>query len=231
MLISSLRKLSVLSAAMLLTACVTAGSSGSQIVKKGESVILMGFMLSQNYSPRLVDKSVAEIYQVAIEIEPGRGRSPLPPIIVREDPTDPTILWGALRAKPGDYFLSVVREFGKDGPLDLFGKDKDTDFVSSHYLPNQKASIGASDPNVPAFSVGADETVFIGLFDASLTTIPTTLGGRYLKEAVKSYTPHSNLALLSLSQFKFPSMNYRSVDVFAGRPGAFRELATAWTRR
>lgn len=125
--------------------------------------------------------------------------------------------WVALAVDPGTYRLGRIIERGYNG--DLFDAI-DTKITSFRTGPERLS-----------FTVGENETVYIGTITSSFTTVDRPLLRRYLRDAKKSYSLDDKLARAVVARRNIPTTNFRSVDVFANRPDARRRLEKPWSQR
>ena len=82
-----------------------------------------------------------------------------------------------------------------------------------------------------AFEVAANEVVYIGTIRAQLGTKLGTLGKRLLRDARRSYVKDTIRARWALAQFGLAQYRFRTVDIFAAKPNALRQLITPWSAR
>lgn len=201
-------------AVLLLAAC--SPSLKHQITQQDKSVILMGVETIPDFRVGFLSSDPRRIYGFTPNILGGEQKKSDPVSNVFYGSQD-NLRWVALAVDPGTYVLGRIIERGNNG--DLFDPidTKVTNFRTG--------------PERLTFTVGENETVYIGTVSSSFTTVDRPLLTRYLGDAKKSYRLDDALARAIVAKRSIPTANFRSVDVFANRPAARQKFEKPWSAR
>jgi hypothetical protein len=200
---------------LLLTAC--APSLQEQVARNGQSVILVGVEINSDFTPGLVSGTPSDIYNLSLGLRGGRASAHSSrPRVVFEN-IDSRSRWLAFPVRPGVYQLATANEEAIENRLAVFASKKFTRFDDT----------GGTN----AFEIGANEIVYIGSIRSQLGTNPGLLSRRLLRDARRSYVKDNARARWAVAQFGLSQGRFRTIDIFAGKPEALRQLNTPWSVR
>jgi len=212
-------RLSFLATIILLAACTPAQQGSTRF--DGQSVILAAVEINPDFSPGIFQASPSSIYSLNLRFLGDAGDQqairPLPLI----ESLDTRSRWLAFPVPPGTYALAGVVEEGHEGNFRFGGVVKSTWFTGAGVMPR--------------FDVGPGEVVYVGTFRAQIgTDLGDTLGqlgGRYLRDAQKTYARNMLRARDAARRYRLADKPLREINIFSKSPEALSKYSVRWSER
>ena len=229
-------------AVLALTACASQQQPLSQLVTSGErGAVLAAFEVTGDFDqgsrsngqyPAIYDFAPIMITRAVLDGSEQPTRSKTSGAVLEKTETKRShMLWRVYPLEPGEYVLNGFLENALPGKV--FREQKVTWFTGLPKLDSTGDPVLGSKEGLPQLTVHAGEVVYVGKFDAQITTwvYRSLFTSNRLKDAMRSYSFSRANAESVVKDTWLAGLKMTESNLFAGKPAALAKFEKPWVKR